>query len=160
MTEEAREFRLAELLAAVKQAPLLTAELVPTDCTHGMHFHASLTDLLDHLCGEVSMVEMCLVASAVQKELIRQHPWLLGISLPKPDSWAWLWAWLDAMELKHGATHPIEPLPANWRGSIKLASYATLALNMETGEPREVTWADLPEVLQDHLRSLGYDGTP
>lgn len=160
MTEETRDFRLAELLAAVKQTPLLTAQLVPADCTHGAHFHVSLTELVDHLCGEVSMVEMCLVASAIQKEIIRQHSWLRGISLPQPDSWAWLWAWLDTMELKHGATHPIDPLPTGWRGSIKLTTYATLALNLETGQPQEITWGELPESLQEHLLSLGYDGTP
>lgn len=154
-----KEFRLAELIAAMKQTPLLTAHLIPTECAHGLHFSAGLAGLLDHLCGEVSPAEMCLVVPAVQQELVRQHPWLLGITLPHPDSWAWLWAWLDTMEIKYGLVHGIEALPATWRRSIKLSSYSTLAMNLLTGESMTVTWEELPEEFQLYLRGLGYDET-
>ena len=155
-----KEFRLAELIAAVKQVPLLTAHLVPTDCEHMLHFEAGLSQLLSHLCGEINPAEVVLAIPVVQQELIRQHPWLRGITLPHPDSWAWLWAWLDTMELKHGVMHPVHSLPADWRGSVKLSSYSTPALNLFTGEARTVTWEDLPDEVQLYLRGLGYDETP
>jgi hypothetical protein len=154
-----KEFRLAELVAVMHQAPLLTAHLVPTKCDHGMHFSAGLEHLLSHLCGEVSEVEMGFAIPVVQRELVRQHPWLLGIASPKPDSWVWLWAWLDTMEIKHGVVHHVEPLPAAWRSSVKLSSYSIPGLNLVTGESMTITWQELPEELQFHLRSLGYDET-
>jgi hypothetical protein len=154
-----REFRLAELVGVVRQMPLLTAQMVVTECTHMTHFSAGLGDLLNYLCGELSQLEMSLAFPAVQEELIRQHSWLLDVWMPHPESWAHLWAWLDTMETKHGAVHEVDPLPEDWRGSIKLSSYTALALNTETGEPRTVTWEDLPELLQLHLRNLGYDAS-
>jgi hypothetical protein len=155
-----KEFRLAELIAVVKQTPLLTAQLVPVECDHGMHFQAGVTELLDHLCGEVSPAEIGFVVPAVKEEVLRQHPWLRGIHLPRLESWAWLWAWLDTMEIKYGSTHQVEAMPPDWRGGIKLSSFSTMGLNLITGQSMMVTWEELPEEVQAHLRELGYDETP
>jgi hypothetical protein len=61
------------------------------------------------------------------------------------------------MEIKHGIVHQVEALPATWRSSIKLSTFLMPALNLITGESMMVTWQELPEELQLHLRSLGYD---
>lgn len=45
--------------------------------------------------------------------VVRQHPWLLRISVPHQiidtNDWPRLWAWLDAMEQRWGAEHEVGP---------------------------------------------------
>jgi hypothetical protein len=71
-----------------------------------------------------------------------------------------MWIWIDHLERRYGARHVVHPLPANWRSSVKVGSYAIPAYNPLTQQYRTVTWADLSDEDRSYLCTLGYDQNP
>lgn len=132
MPENAREFRLGDLLSFTLDAPL----------------GPNVSALLGHLVGPRVIMQTALpsVLHQCTTAIVQQHPWVGGIHSPgwlRPHDWAALWAWIDTLELKHGVYHQVLPITN---------------LRMPEVRVQEVPFEDLPPEIQAHLRSLGFEG--
>lgn len=151
-----RRFGLGTLLAVAYGIPL-SARVLPSGLVEDDLYAA-----LFHLAGREDHLELPLLGTVARAEVFRQHSWLTAL---KPPEWldrkrgyVWEFAWLDVQEQRHGATHPLVPMPQGWRGAVKVWGMHVHGHD-SSGQHIEMSFDEIPVWYQQHLLNLGYDAT-
>lgn len=70
--------------------------------------------ILSHLTGDEIMHHQVPAAiDAVHESLVRQHPWLADVTIPKFDGET-AKAWLEEVAVERGQQHPVTAVPQTW----------------------------------------------
>lgn len=133
---------------------------VTTGWVMAQEMPASMIRLVQFIVNaEVTPLVFPAAAEAAKQHLLDTKPWLLGLQVPgwmqDESTNLKLWCWLDTQEMRHGRHHVVESMEeGRWTPPELIAEFTYLT---PEGQRIACGWEDLPEILQDFLRTQGYD---
>jgi hypothetical protein len=148
---DVREFHLGDIFSGLSE---IEFSLRSDDAL------VNLTSFMIHdrpVCDHVAdaMYETVHLHLQAQFPWLRVPDWLTAkcVGNPRRVSWAnvWTWSYLDTLEQRYGAYHPVRRVP------VEELPRHPFMLRTSDGYERLLNPQDIPDHLREYLRSLGYE---